>query len=142
MEVVSNEIQNSDTFQEVSSNRQQFIDTLKTRFQGKLTNDELPYLYATSKMHKNPINFRYITAGRDTAFSNISISVSKCLKLLMNTARNSLSYRIKQIDNCIFVIDNRDKVINFINKSNQSTGQLGISLHCTQKFLIISSKRK
>jgi len=38
----------------------------------------------------------------------------------MNTARTSLSYRIKEIDNCIFVIDNRDKVVEFINISNQN----------------------
>ena len=122
LEVMSNEIENSETFKEVSDNKLQFINRLKTRFPGKLTSDKLPYLYATSKMHKNPTSFRFITAGRDTAFSDMSIIVSKCLKLLMNTARTSLSYRIKGIDDCIFVIDNREKVINFINTCNQVTG--------------------
>ena len=99
------------------------MGNLQTQFPGKLTNDKLPYLYATAKMHKIPLNFRFITAGCDTAFSSISVTVSKCLKLLMNTARTSLAYRIKEIDNCIFVIDNRDKVINFINRSNQKMGK-------------------
>ena len=119
MEVMSNEIQNSQTFEEVADNKVQFVTDLQSRFPGKLSNDKLPYLYATAKMHKNPKSFRYITAARDTGFSNISIVVSKCLKLLMNTAHTSLAYRIKEIDNCIFVIDNRDKVINSINMSNQ-----------------------
>ena len=55
-------------------------------------------------MGKNPTNFSYITAGRDTCFSDITIAVSKCLKLLMAPAPTSLaSYRIKDIDNYIFV---------------------------------------
>ena len=125
IEVMSNEIQNSTTFQRVSDNKDRFVAKIHSKFPSKpykLCNDKLPYLYATSKMHKDPINFRFITAGRDTAFSDISIVVSKCLKLLMNTARTSLLYRIKEIDNCIFVIDSRNKVINFLNKCNQEKG--------------------
>ena len=119
IDVMSNEIENSETFEEVSNDKSQFLSNLQNQFAGKLANTKLPYLYATTKMHKNPTSFRFITAGRDTAFSDISINVSKCLKLLMNTARSSLSYRIKEIDNCIFIIDNRDKVINCINMCNQ-----------------------
>ena len=106
---MKNEIHNSETFEEISNNKTQFLANLQVQFPGKLNNDKLPYLYATTKMHKIPRNFRYITAARDTAFSSMSINVSKCLKLLMNTTRKSLSYRIREMDNCIFVIDNRDK---------------------------------
>ena len=121
MTVLSDEIEHSDTFEEISDNKDQFVKTLKTRYPGKLPNEKLPYLYATAKMHKNPTNFRFITAGNNTAFSKISIDVMKCLKLLLNTARSSMSYKIKEIDNCIFVIDNRDKVVDFINSSNQQS---------------------
>ena len=119
IEVMANEVLNSDTLEDVSNDKTHFLSNLQIQSPGKLDNDKLPYLYATTKMHKNPTNFRYITAARDTAFSSISINVSKCLKLLMNTARKSVSYQIKEIDNCIFVIDNRDRIINCINMCNQ-----------------------
>ena len=125
IEVMSNEIQNSTTFEHFSDNKVRFAAEIHTKFHTKpykICNDRLPYLYATSKMHKDHRSFRFITAGRDTAFSDISIAVNKCLKLLMNTARTSLLYRIKEVDNCIFVIDNRNKVINFLNKCNQEMG--------------------
>ena len=79
---------------------------------------KLPYLYATSKMHKTPKNFRYITSGQDTLFSELSISISKCLKLLVKTANTSFGYKIKEIDNSVFIIDNRDKVLKFLDKAN------------------------
>ena len=120
IDIMSNEIQNSPTFEAVSDDKVQFVDNLKSQYPKELSNDKLPYLYATAKMHKTPKDFRYITAGRDTAFSDISIAASKCLKLLMNTARTSLAYKIKEIDNCIFIIDNREKVVNFLVNSNQS----------------------
>ena len=53
-------------------------------------------------------------------FKICSVKVGKCLKLLLKNARTSFLYRIKEIDNCVFVIDNRDRVVNFMNKANQS----------------------
>ena len=38
------------------------------------------------------------------------------------TSRTSFKYRIKHIDNTVFVIDNRDKVIDFMDTSN-ATGE-------------------
>ena len=71
-------------------------------------------------MHKTPVDFRFITAGCNTILQESSIAVGKCLKLLLNTARSSYAYRIKEIDNDIFIIDNRDKVLECINNSNTS----------------------
>ena len=73
-------------------------------------------MYATAKMHKFPKKFRYITSGRNTLLSSLSVSVGMCLKLLVKFARPSFKYCI---DNCIFIVDNRDKVIDFIDKSNR-----------------------
>ena len=120
IDVMTNEIEKSPTFQYVSDNKDTFIGDLKSTTSYNLDNDNLPYLYATSKMHKSPKKFRFITAAKDTAISGTSILVSKCLKLLMKTAHTSFTYRIKEVDNCVFVVDNRDKVINFLNKSNQN----------------------
>ena len=43
------------------------------------------------------------------------------MKALLKTANISEEYKIKEIDNCIFIIDNRDKVVQFINKANSTT---------------------
>ena len=117
IEVISNEIEQSSTFEHISNDKVQFLNTVLPSLVG---NRKLPYLYATAKMHKSPKKFRYITAARDTAFSDISIAVSKCLKLLLKTASTSFGYQIKEIDNSIFVIDNRNKVIECLDKSNSS----------------------
>ena len=69
-----------------------------------------------------PKAFRFITKRSDTGTSQLSITVAKCLKLLLNTSRTSFKYRIKHIDNTVFVIDNRDKVIDFMDTSN-ATGE-------------------
>ena len=78
-------------------------------------------------MHKVPTNFRYITAGRDTLFSKRSIAVSKSLNLLMKTAKTSFDYKIKGLDNCNFVIDSRNKVIEFVNQSNNNNERKQVS---------------
>ena len=50
--------------------------------------------------------------------SELSITVAKCIQLLLNTSRTSF----KHIDNTVFIIDNRDKVIGFMDTSN-ATGE-------------------
>lgn len=118
--MVTNEIKNSPTFELVNND----VSTFAADIQGKISADyrtsecKLPVLYATAKMHKSPKSFRFITSSRDTITSNVSKYVSKCLKLLLNTARSSFEYRIREIDNCVFVIDNRNKVVNFMDLSN------------------------
>ena len=69
-------------------------------------------------MHKKPKDFRFITAGKSTILQNLSISVSKCLKLLLKIANTYQQYRIKDLGDCMFIIDNRDKVVKFLNGSN------------------------
>ena len=74
-------------------------------------------------MHKSPKAFRFITSGRDTALQNLSICVSRCLKKLLNVARTFEQYRIKELDECVCIIDNRDKVIQLINRANTKSGK-------------------
>ena len=73
-------------------------------------------------MHKTPKASRFITNSSYTVTSQLSITVAKCLKLSLNTSRTSFKYHIKHIDNTVFVIDNRDKVIDFRDTSN-ATGE-------------------
>ena len=90
-------------------------------------------------MHKSPVSFRFITAGCNTVLQETSIAVGKCLKLMLNTARLSPTYRIKELDNDIFIIDNRDKVIQCINKSNIS-GHKGKKYLSTWDFTTLYTK--
>ena len=126
LETITNEIEDSSTFEMVANNPDEFMQDLVARY-GTNNPPKLPFLYATTKMHKNPVKFRYITAGRDTFFSKRSIAVSKCLNLLMKTAKTSFHYKIKGLKNCNFVIDSRDKVIEFLNQSNNTNDKKQIS---------------
>ena len=123
LEVMSKEIRDSPTFEHVNISEDQLLNNLDTLYPNSKIIKKFPFLYATAKMHKTPINFRYITSGRESLFSILSIAVSKCLKLLVKTARSLIGYRIKEIDNCIFIIDNRDKVIKFLDCSNFEDGK-------------------
>ena len=128
IEVISKEVEESDTFRMVSNDKNQKCRDIKRSYTGNCNlQDNLPTLYATAKMHKVPPKFRFITSARDTMFSNISIAISKGLQLLLNTAKSSFKYQIKELDNCIFIIDNRDKVVQFMDQSNQKQGKKSIS---------------
>ena len=128
MEVISKEIEDSNTFRLVSNNEDNTRSNIKRSYKGPYSlKDKFPTLYATAKMHKNPPKFRFITSARDTIYSDVSIAVSKGLKLLLNTAKSLVKYRIKEVDNCIFIIDNRDKVIQFMDKANQNNKKNSVS---------------
>ena len=90
--------------------------------------NRLPTLYATTKMHKNPTGFRFITAGRDTILQTLSENVGKCLNKLIHISKTFAQYRIKEIENCVFIIDNRDVVIKFLCTENiNNTGRKHLS---------------
>ena len=69
---------------------------------------KLPLLYCTVKMHKTPVGFRYITAGMGTILQNLSIAVGNSLKLLLRIADKANDYKIKEIDRCLLLVDNRE----------------------------------
>ena len=120
IQVLNEEIENSSTFEHISDDDPNtFVSNLKSSSNIKFDNCKLPSMYATAKMHKIPKKFRFITSGRNTLLSNLSENVGMCLKLLVKFARTSFKYRIEEIDNCIFIVDNRNKVIDFLDKSNQ-----------------------
>ena len=118
LDVMSSEIENSPTFEFVSDDTEACLDEVRTNLNLDI-NLKIPYLYATVKMHKFPKKFRHITAACDSLMSNPSIATSKCLKLLLKFARTSYKYKIKYLDNNIFIVDNRDKVVRFLDDSNQ-----------------------
>ena len=80
----------------------------------------IPYLYWSAKMHKIPPKERYITSGTNTLLSDLSVEVTKCMKLLVNTAKYLDRYKIRGLNRHIAIIDNRNDVLSYLNKSNKS----------------------
>ena len=116
--IINEELENSPTFEHVSNDPNTFVHNLKSSLNIQFDSCNLPSIYATAKMHKIPKKFRYITSARNTIFSSLSENIGRCLKLLLKFAHKSFTYRIQSIDNCIFIVDNRNKVIKFLEKSN------------------------
>ena len=80
----------------------------------------VPYLYWSAKMHKTPPKHRFITSGTNTILSGLSEEITKCMKVLVNTARYLDNYKIRGLKRHISIIDNRDDVLSFLNESNKS----------------------
>lgn len=125
MQILTKEITQSSAFTETTESVQDISDSCK-QFLGnygiKSSNHRIPFLYWTAKMHKSPISSRFITSGVDTITSELSTNVSSCLKILLKFAKNSKTYKFEGQPNInnISIIDNRDKVINFMNLCNKS----------------------
>ena len=129
MEVINHEIMESGTFARTNLSTLQVISNISQSSYIK-SNDprSLPTLYATTKMHKTPPSFRFITAGRETIIQNLSQNVGKCLNKLIGVSKTYSQYKIKEIDNCVFIIDNRDAVIKFLcTENNQNPGRKSVS---------------
>ena len=101
MDILTNEIENSVTLQQVSINDGDLLDNIsdgqRTFHKGNVKR-KISLLYWIAKMHKTPVASRFITAGNDTILSELSSNVSKCLSKLMKTAHNNDKYHIKDID--------------------------------------------
>ena len=124
-DTLHNEIENSGNFESLDVNEQFLIDKVKKHISdSKLdkfisVKEKLPFLYWTSKMHKNPPNFRHITSGRDTILSSLSEKVGLCLQALLKCDKGNSKYIHKYHDyNDYFVVDNRDPVIEYMVFAN------------------------
>ena len=137
--IMTKEVESSSTFSKCNGSPNTILRNISQSVQCPRKHLRLPSLYCTVKMHKTPVSFRFITAGCDTVLQESSTAVGKCLKLLLNTCRSSNAYKIKYIDNNIFIIDNRDKVLQCINKSNIS-GQKGRKYLSTWDFTTLYTK--
>ena len=51
-------------------------------------NQKLPNIYATVKMHKSPVKFRYIIAAKECVSKPIAKELTKVLKLVLHVLRN------------------------------------------------------
>ena len=82
-------------------------------------NEHLPFIYCTPKQHKNPLGFRYITAGYNSSLKQLSVLVGICLKSMLHSAKNFSRYKNRfHFRNDFFVVDGHDEVLDFLNSCN------------------------
>ena len=86
-------IKGNDTYEFYDKSEDTIIDKHKTYtkvFLPKTTviPDKVPLIYATPKLHKNPVKFRFITAAKNCSTTNLSCLLKKILTHLKNHFRN------------------------------------------------------
>ena len=132
VEVLHGEI-NSNTYQQSSESVDDIIERHGVFLQQhgiKLHTDNrcLPYLYATTKMHKNPIKLRFITSGRDSSLKQLSVAIVLCLQRGLKIARNHSKYsNFFHRRNDFYVIDSNQDVLDFMFSSNLESGRKSVS---------------
>ena len=95
----------------------------------------LPFIYGTSKMHKTPPKFRYITSGVSSSMSVLSEHVGKCLKSLLKSAKSLSKYENKFNGfNDYFIIDDRKEVIELMEMMNATRKRGGRKKVSTYDF--------
>ena len=124
IDMLKSEIQNSSTFK-LSNKAEQSIFNEQIKFYKKrnieyvVDNQSLPYLYWTSKMHKVPPKFRFITCGTSTSLEGMSKVLTVCLKRLLKFAKCGTKYNNKYKPyNSYFIVDDRRDVIDFLTTAN------------------------
>jgi hypothetical protein len=91
-------------------------------------NKQLPFLYATTKMHKNPIKFRFITSGKNTSLTQLSVAVGLCLQRGLRIAKNHSKYSNNfHRRNDFYVIDSNQDVLDFMFENNFMSGRKSIT---------------
>ena len=94
----------------------------------KPENKKLPYLYGTVKMHKDPIKFRFITAGSNSSLKQLSVLVGYCLQKCLKVAKNHSDYVNRFYSrNDFYVIDSNKDPLEFMFKNNLSYCRKSIS---------------
>ena len=83
----------------------------------KSENKKPPYLYSTVKMHKDPIKFRFITAGSNSSLKQLSVLVGYCLQKCLKVAKNHSVNRFYP-RNDFYVIDSNKDPLDFMFKNN------------------------
>ena len=112
-------IQSPESELNLVSHHQKYYETLKLSFDKK--SEKLPFLYWISKIHKNPISFRFITCGTLSSSSFLSENVGYALKMLLKFTSNSSKYNCKfKCYNTYYIIDDHKDILKFMETSNRN----------------------
>ena len=124
MESIEQEVFNSENFvdtnltpTDVAARHTEFLKQYGLKLSGGI-----PFLYWTSKLHKNPFGKRFITSGKGGSLETLSINIGICLKTILKVILKDAKYQKARtgINKC-FIINSRDPVIDFIKHSNMNT---------------------
>ena len=119
-EIGSSNFQEEDiTPGEVIEKHLKFLSSIGIKL--KKENKHLPFIYCTTKQHKNPIGFRYITAGYNSSLKQLSELIGICLKSMLHSAKNFSKYKNRfHKRNDFYVVDGHDDVLEFLYSCNIS----------------------
>ena len=82
-------------------------------------NQKLPMIYATPKMHKNPVKFRYIIAAKTCVLKPMAQELTKILKLVLKVLRNYCEkIRIYTGANRMWITESTSDILEDVNKIN------------------------
>ena len=124
VDVLDDEIVKSNNFVKCSQKAEDVINTHKEAYENfsrRVSDDiwKLPFVYWTSKMHKTPPKFRYITSGVKSSMSILSEHIGKSLKSLLKSAKFKFKYSKKyNTYNDYFIINDKKEVIEVMENMN------------------------
>ena len=123
IQILKKEIQDSGNFSTTSETINSInlrYDNILKRFNCNVTpNNKLPFIYWIPKFHKTPIDFRYITSGRNTIVHKLSNIIGSGLKSMLKLERTNRRH-IHKFDeiNDFYIIDDNQEVINYMIVEN------------------------
>ena len=126
----------SETYELVNSNKEEIIEKIKTQcaiagIKLDLKNyNDLPYIYPTIKMHKNPVKFRYIISACKSVLKPIAQTLTKVLKLVLNTHKRYCQKVFLYTGiNRMWIADNSRTTLNMIDDVNRRKSARNVSTH-------------
>ena len=125
IQVLQQEILNSGNFTLVNSTKELATKEAKMHMERinlyNKDHENIPFLYWLPKMHKTPVEPRFITSGRKSLYSILSKTVSTCLKSLLNIEKKNCYFRHKYDNiNQYYIINSHQEIIEHMDKANQS----------------------
>ena len=119
IQILKKEVQDSGNFVTTSETTNSIIsryDNLLKRYNCNVTtNKKLPFIYWIPKFHKTPVDFRYITSGRDTIVHKLSNIVGTGLKSMLKLEKTNRRHlhKFDEIKD-FYIIDDNQEVINYM----------------------------
>ena len=96
-----------------------YSSILKEKHNVSFKQSYLPFIYWIPKFHKYPVDFRFITSGKNTVINTLSKFIGICLKHLLDVGHHcKLVHKFDGIKD-YYIIDNNKEVIQFMKESNR-----------------------
>ena len=96
-----------------------YSSILKEKHNISFKQSNLPFIYWIPKFHKYPVDFRFITSGKNTVINTLSKFIDICIKHFLDVEGHhcKLVHKFDGIKD-YYIIDNNKEVIQFMKESN------------------------